>query len=224
MSLISASARLRVAGFFGGMTQRPSPVRSSMQYQTLSAPVTGRLLALQSTIRYASNSAMVATAYSLALQHITRVTICRSRSILTTSTVVATGTAVHLTMWGRLWLKTKLHRYRTSIVHGVMKEASVASLENRTTTLQCSSRPYPTSISPVANTTRYRAPQPLRKKQSCHTPQFPSRRGWRQFDLAAGACFELSSLVPLQGTSKSGVVNFKWLGNLDLRGGASGQT
>ena len=64
MSLISASARRRVAGFFGAMTQRPSQVRSSRQYQILSAPVTGRLLALQSTIKYASNSDMAATAYS----------------------------------------------------------------------------------------------------------------------------------------------------------------
>jgi hypothetical protein len=54
--LISAIARTRVEGFSSAATCRRVPVRAIKQYQMLSAPVAGRLLALQSTIRYASNS------------------------------------------------------------------------------------------------------------------------------------------------------------------------
>ena len=50
-------------------TESLPPVRATKQYQMLSLPVTGRLLALQSTIRYASNSGMVVNTYGSKQTH-----------------------------------------------------------------------------------------------------------------------------------------------------------
>jgi hypothetical protein len=54
-------------------------------------------------------------------------------------------------------------------------------------------------------------------------PQSHHHTAAGQFDPAASR-FQLSSPLPLPGTSKSGVVNFKWLGYSGLRRGGSGQT
>jgi hypothetical protein len=58
-----------------------------------------------------------------------------------------------------------------------------------------------------------------------HTIQYPrsQRKPQPAFFCDRDRYFSSFSL-PLQATSKSGVVNFKWFGNRGLRGGGSGQT
>ena len=225
MSLISASARRRVAGFFGAMTQRPSQVRSSRQYQTLSAPVTGRLLALQSTIKYASNSDMAATAYGRPLQQITRMSICRSRSILTRTILVATGIAVHPTRWYRRNGCKPEPTDNAPASSKASRKFQRGFVRRQTTTLQLQHFPIeiPAQFLTPLDTYVVAHRNNFLNKAKLAPPQSHHHTAVGQFDPAASR-FQLSSPLPLPGTAKLGVVNFKWLGYSGLRGGGSGQT